>query len=35
MSAADTGAPIVESKPGSKESKYYLDIAEKLVEKLK
>ena len=35
MSAADTGCPIVESKPGSAESKYYLDIAEKLVEKLK
>ncbi len=35
MSAADTGAPIVESKPGSDESKYYLDIAGKLVDKLK
>jgi ATP-binding protein involved in chromosome partitioning len=35
MSAADTGAPIVESKPKSPESKYYLDIADKLVEKFK
>ncbi|MEA2076792.1 MAG: Mrp/NBP35 family ATP-binding protein [Candidatus Marinimicrobia bacterium] len=35
MSAADTGCPIVESKPAGEESKYYMEIAEKLVEKLK
>jgi ATP-binding protein involved in chromosome partitioning len=34
MSAADTGCPIVESKPGSAESKCYLDIAEKITQKL-
>ena len=31
MIAADTGCPIVEGKPGSEESKPYLDIAEKVL----
>lgn len=31
MSATDTGCPIVESKPGSEESKYYLDIADNVI----
>lgn len=34
MSAADTGAPIVECKPDGPESKYYMDIAEKIAKKL-
>ena len=34
MSAADTGCPIVESKPKSAESKYYMDVAEKVAKKL-
>jgi ATP-binding protein involved in chromosome partitioning len=32
MSATDTGCPIVESKPGSEESKHYLDIADKVTD---
>jgi len=31
MTATDTGCPIVESKPGSEESKAYLDIADKVI----
>lgn len=32
MTATDTGCPIVESKPGSEESKHYLNIAEKVLD---
>ncbi len=32
MTATDTGCPIVESKPGSEESKHYLDIADKVID---